>query len=327
MPNQEDPAVSLHLGDGVYLIDAMYIRPGLVAIYMIVHNGRVTFIETGTTQSLSRVLAGLQELGLTTNAVDYVIPTHVHLDHAGGAGAMMAAFPKARLIVHPRGARHMIDPARLWAGTIEVYGETTARRLYGDVVPVPAERIIEARDGMQIDLGGRLLTLLDTPGHAKHHCCVVDQQTRGIFSGDMFGLSYPELDVDGRPSILITTTPTQFDPIAMRTSLDGLFALQPRVIYLTHFSRVNDLERLGRMLYQQLDEHVRIARKNADLFEGDRLAAITRDLESFFRAEGERLGWRISAEQFERIVMPDVRLNAKGLIAWIEHQESSKRGG
>jgi hydroxyacylglutathione hydrolase len=312
------------LGGGIYLIDAMYIRPGLVAIYLIVQDGRAAFIETGTTRSMPFVMAALKELGLAPDAVDYVIPTHVHLDHAGGAGAMVAAFPNARLVVHPRGARHLADPARLWAGTVAVYGEAEARDLYGEIVPVAEHRIIEATDGMELDLAGRRFTFLDTPGHARHHCCVIDHHTNGIFTGDMFGLSYRELDVDARPSALITTTPTQFEPDAMHASLARLLALEPDSVYLTHFSKVGDVGRLGDMLYRQLDEHVRIAERYAEHPADERRTAIAKELETYFRAEGRRLGWPISPGEFDRIMMPDVRLNAKGLVAWLEQRNRQR---
>jgi hydroxyacylglutathione hydrolase len=313
------------LGGGIYLIDAMYIRSGLVAIYLVVQDGRAAFIETGTTRSMPFVMAALEELGLAPEAVDYVIPTHVHLDHAGGAGAMVAGFPNARLVVHPRGARHMVDPARLWEGTVGVYGEAEARHLYGDIVPVAEDRIIEATDGLELDLAGRRFTCLDTPGHARHHCCIVDHHTNGIFTGDMFGLSYRELDIDGRPSALITTTPTQFDPDAMHASLARLLALEPDSVYLTHFSKVGDVDRLGDMLYRQLDEHVRIAERYAAHPAEERLTAITNELATYFRAEGRRLGWPVSPSEFDRIVMPDVRLNAKGLVAWLEQRSRPRR--
>jgi hydroxyacylglutathione hydrolase len=266
------------------------------------------------------VMAALETLGLTPDSVDYVVPTHVHLDHAGGAGAMVAAFPHARLVVHSRGARHMVDPGRLWEGTVGVYGEAAARNLYGEIIPVAEDRIIEATDGMELDLGGRRFTFLDTPGHARHHCCIVDHHTNGIFTGDMFGLSYRELDVDGRPSALITTTPTQFDPDAMHASLARLLALEPDSVYLTHFSKVDDVGRLGEMLCRQLDEHVRIAKRYAAHPADEQRTAITIELEAYFRAEGRRFGWPISDDDFDRMVMPDVRLNAKGLVAWLDQQ-------
>ena len=312
------------MGDGIYLVDADYVRPRLAAIYIVEHQGRVAIIETGTNRSLPRVLDALDRLGLSVEDVDYVAPTHVHLDHAGGAGAMIDRFPNAKLVIHPRGRRHMIDPARLWLATIDVYGMDEATRLYGEITPVPADRVVEAADGLEISLSGRTLRFLDTPGHARHHCCIVDIATRGIFTGDLFGMSYPELDVEGRPSVMITTTPTQFDPVAMKASLDRLLALRPPALYLTHFSKVTDVDRLGAMLFGQLEAHVRVALEHSDLGGNERVTRITADLACYFQDERDRLGWRISDREFEQIVMPDVRLNAKGLDAWIEQEQVAK---
>ena len=171
-------------GNGIVAFDAGYVRPILAAIHLVVENGRVAFIDTGSNDALPNAQAALQRLGLDVTAVDYVILTHIHLDHAGGAGSMMAAFPNARLVVHPRGARHMAEPARLVAGVTQVYGEEYVRRVYGEIVPTPAERIVEAHDGHVVELAGRELLCLDTPGHARHHICIVDRKTGGIFSGD-----------------------------------------------------------------------------------------------------------------------------------------------
>ncbi len=199
-------------GNGIIAFDAGYVRPILAAIHMIVDDGRVAFIDTGSNDSLPNVLAALDKVGLGRDAVDYVILTHIHLDHAGGAGALMREFPNARLVVHPRGSRHMAEPSKLVAGVTAVYGKEYVEAVYGDIMPIAAERIIDAHEGLTLQLGGRELLMIDTPGHAKHHICIVDRQANAIFSGDMFGLSYREFDVAGRQFILPTTTPTQFDP-------------------------------------------------------------------------------------------------------------------
>ena len=214
-------------GNGIIAFDAGYVRPILAAIHLVVEQGRVAFVDTGTNDALPNALAALERLGLGVQAVDYVILTHIHLDHAGGAGAMMAAFPNARLIVHPRGAKHMAEPSKLIAGVSAVYGSDYVRKMYGDLVPIPAARIIGASDGHEILLAGRKLVCLDTPGHARHHICVVDQRTGGIFTGDMFGLSYRELDVGDRQFIFPTTTPTQFEPEATVRSIERLLSFNP----------------------------------------------------------------------------------------------------
>ncbi len=166
--------------NGIIAFDAGYVRPILAAIHMIVESGRVAFVDTGSNDSVPNALAALERVELGADAVDYVILTHIHLDHAGGAGSMMAAFPNAKLVVHPRGVRHMSEPSQLVAGVTAVYGEDYVRRVYGKIIPVPADRIIEARDGSILSLAGREFLCLDTPGHARHHICIVDRKTGGV---------------------------------------------------------------------------------------------------------------------------------------------------
>ncbi|HET7930402.1 MAG TPA: MBL fold metallo-hydrolase, partial [Rhodanobacteraceae bacterium] len=184
----------LDAAHGIHVIDTGFQRPRFDAAYLIVENGRAAFVDCGTMHALPRMLAALAEAGLTAESVDWLILTHVHLDHAGGAGALMACLPNARLVVHPRGARHMIDPSKLWAGATAVYGDEEMRRSYGELLPVPAERVVQAPDGYAVDLAGRSLRCLDTPGHAKHHNAILDERSGCVFSGDTFGLSYREFD-------------------------------------------------------------------------------------------------------------------------------------
>lgn len=306
-------------GDGIFAIDALYVSPRVAALHMLLSNGRVAFFDTGTNHSLPQVLAALARLGLAPESVDYVIPSHVHLDHAGGAGLMMATFPNARLVVHPAGARHMADPSKLIAGTIAVYGEARMRSLYGDVVPVPKSRIIEAFDGLVLDLAGRSLRVLDTPGHARHHICLVDELTGCGFTGDVFGLSYRELDVDGRPSIIPTTTPVQFAPDDLRASIKRLLALEPPALYLTHFSRVEEVPRLGADVLRLLDDYVAAAESVRDLPGEERQAALLGRLNALCRAEKVRQGWRLDDDAMLRLLAADLDLNAQGLTIWLDN--------
>ena len=232
--------------DGISAVDSGYVRPHLDAIHLIVEGGRVAVVDTGTNDSVPHVLNALAAKGLGPEAIDFVILTHVHLDHAGGAGLLMQKAPNAKLVVHPRGARHMIDPSKLMQATRDVYGVEAATAMYGDIVPVPAERVIETSDGSTVSLAGRTLTFYDTPGHAKHHNCIRDARTGHLFTGDMFGLSYRELDRDGRQFVFPATTPSQFDPDAFHRSIDRMTALGPEALYLTHYGRVVDVPRIGR---------------------------------------------------------------------------------
>jgi hydroxyacylglutathione hydrolase len=309
----------LRYDHGIHAVDAGYIRPQLNAIHFIVEHGRVAVVDTANNAALPRVLDALRILDLSPTCVDYVFLTHVHLDHAGGAGAMMHAFPEARLVVHPRGAPHMADPTRLFAAVQAVYGADEAHRLYGEPLPVPADRILVAGDGYSFDLAGRNLICLETPGHARHHLCLLDTRGACLFTGDIFGLSFRELDVDGRPSVIPTTTPTQFEPAAMHASVDRILACRPEALYLTHFSRIVDIARLGADLHRLIDAHVAVAERERDagLARG---ARIVDGLWALMAAEAARQGWRLDAEQWREVLRMDVELNAQGLDHWLDQR-------
>src|SRR3982074_2893706 len=142
------PRITRH-PDGISAVDAEYVHPGHAAVHIIRHSGRGAFVDTGTNYSVPYLLAALAELGFTRDAVDYVFLTHVHMDHAGGAGLLMRELPSARLIVHPRGVPHMIDPSKVVAASQAVYGEEQFQRLYGEVLPVAPDRIVGVPDGFR----------------------------------------------------------------------------------------------------------------------------------------------------------------------------------
>ena len=306
-------------GDGIFAVDADYVRAHVAAIHLVVENGRAAFIDTGCNSSLPNALAALDELGLVVADVDYVILSHVHLDHAGGAGAMMQAFPNARLVVHPRGAPHMADPTRLVAGAIGVYGLAATRRLYGEVLPIDAGRIIEATHEFEIDLAGRRLVCLDTPGHARHHIAVVDRKTGNIFTGDSFGISYRQLDSDGREFIFLTATPVQFDPVAMHASIDLLASYRPPAMFLTHYGRITDIPAKTVPLHRLVDAHVAIARREYDAGDAgdDLLARIRAGLSALLLDEVSRFGCRLADSEVLDIFADDLDLNAQGLAVWL----------
>ncbi len=302
---------------GIYAVDSGYGRPQLAAIHIVVQDGHAAVVDTGSNASVPRVLGALAALGIAPEAVDWVMLTHIHLDHAGGAGSLMCALPKAKLVVHSRGVRHMVDPSRLWEGTAAVYGAERAFELYGRLVPVAAERIVAATDGLELRLGNRRLRIFDTPGHARHHVCIWDEGAHAFFTGDTFGLSYRELDVDGRAFILPTTTPTQFDPEAMHASIDRMLAMQPQAMYLTHFSRVTDVARLGADLHRLIDTMVAVA--EAARGEGvARHVEILAGLEQVMREEAARQGWTLPEEEALELLRMDLELNAQGLGVWLD---------
>ena len=316
MPAAPLPAFCEPLGDGLWAIDTGFHRDRFDAAYLVVESGRAAFIDTGTAFAVPRLLAALEALGLSRSAVDYVIPTHVHLDHAGGAGQLMQALPGARLVVHPRGARHMIDPVALWQGALDVYGEAQMARAYGTLVPVAADRVQATLDGETLHLAGRPLVFAHTPGHALHHHCIWDARTAGWFTGDNFGMAYPEFNVAGRAYLFPTTTPVQFDPEAMRASIARLRAAAPRQMFLTHYSRITDVADCAVRLGAMLDATVAVALARRDA--PDRLEAITRALMRLYTDGARAFGVTVPDERMAALLIDDAALNAAGLIAWLD---------
>jgi len=302
--------------DGITAVDVDYVRPGLAASHLVVDRGRAAFVDTGTTLSVPNLLAAMEARGVAPGQVDWVLTTHVHLDHAGGAGELMRHLPNASCVVHPRGARHLSDPEKLVAGSIAVYGEKRYRELYGEIVPIPVDRIQVAEDGRQITLGGRRLELIHTPGHALHHYCVVDLDHRRIFTGDNFGISYRDFDVQGRAFIFPTTTPVHFDPQAMITSIDRLMSYRPVAMYLTHFGEVRDLDRLARQLRERVEAFAGLGRRFAA--RPGRTAAMRAEMFRMMSAWLDEHGYPGDAATRHRLLDDDVELNVQGLEVWLD---------
>ncbi len=302
--------------DGITTIDAAYLQAGVASIHMIQQGGEIGFVDTGTTHSLPIVLEVLRKKALRADDVQYVIVTHVHLDHAGGAGAMMREFTNARLVVHPRGARHMIDPGKLVAGTIGVYGSEATHRLYGEVYPVPESRVLIAEDGFELDFNGRPLHFIDVPGHARHHFGVLDLVNRNLFSGDTMGISYREFDNDGAPFLFPTTPPVQFEPEALHDSIIRLMETRPRSIFLTHFGRISPTPQLIAGLHRHLDAYVDIAQRLKH--EPDRCARLVDTIGEYLYTEAKRHGPPLTDEDIRKLLAGDVLLNAQGIHDWLE---------
>lgn len=304
------------LGHGIYAIDTAFQRAHFDAAYLVVEQGRAAFIDTGTNHSVPRLLDALDRLGLPRSAVDYVIPTHVHLDHAGGVGLLMQALPQAVCVVHPRGLRHMLDPSALWAGALAVYGEEEMRRSYGELLAVPPARARASSDGQELLLAGRPLLLLDTPGHARHHHCIWDARSRGWFTGDTFGLSYREFDTEQGPWMLPTSTPVQFEPDALEASIQRLLSHAPDCMYLTHYGRVTQVPKLAEDLLtavRQMAETARALRQAPQRHQALKSALQQQYLDSL-----RRHGCTLPTATCTELLAMDVELNAQGLGVWLD---------
>ena len=302
--------------DGITAVDTEYLHPGHAASHVIQDGGRAAFVDVGTNFSVPYLLAALDVLGIARDAVDYVFLTHVHLDHVGGAGRLLQELPNAVAVLHPRGAPHVIEPAKLIAGSKVVYGEERFGRLYGELVPIPPGRVKVVEDADRYHLGGRELELIHTPGHALHHYAVVDRAHACIFPGDTFGISYREMDSPQGAFITPTTSPSQFDPQQLIASIDRMASYAPQAMYLMHFSRVTGVPRLAEMLKMQIRALVQIAHQHAGA--PDRYAAIRADMLQLWLGLAHEHAAPLSDTRIATLLQSDLDLNTQGLLVWLD---------
>ena len=221
------------VGPGVVELDTLLGGWERVTAGYLVEGPAPVLVETGSQSSVPTLLAALADLGLGPDDLAGVVVTHIHLDHAGGVGDVARAFPRATVYVHEKGARHLADPTRLVASAAMVYGDLLDS-LYGRLDPTPAERIVVLEDGDQVDVGGgRSLTAVDSPGHAKHHLAVHDSGSGILFAGDAVGVRLPDAGVL-RPA----TPPPDFDLDQALASLRRFGARRPSAIALAHYGLV-----------------------------------------------------------------------------------------
>lgn len=225
----------INLGHKVQLIDGYDMGfPGRTGTYVL-QSKQLTLIETGPSPSIPHIEQGLQELSITLEDIKYIILTHIHLDHAGGAGLLLKKCPNAKIIVHPRGTRHLADPSRLEAGARAVYGDQFDD-LFDPIVPIPEERLQAVQDGETLEIDSdRTLTFYDTPGHAKHHIAIFDSLSEGLFIGDTAGIRYHQTEDQGLTFYLPTTSPNQFDPEAMHQSIQRFRQMNPKRLFFGHY--------------------------------------------------------------------------------------------
>ncbi len=306
------------LNDGIVAIDTEYARSLQDASHLIVENGRAAFVDTGVNASVPLLIDALRQEGLNVEDVDYVILTHVHLDHAGGAGVLMQELPNATCVVHRYGAPHMIDPAKLVAGTEAVYGVEQTRAIYGTIQPIAEERVHIPDDGDWISLNGRELQFLNTEGHARHHHVIWDPASKGVFTGDSFGVSYRELDTANGEIVFPTSTPVQFDPIEAHRSVDRIMGCEPEQLYLTHYSRVRNLDRLAGQMHAGIDAYVNMAEAIAGDEDGSQ--KLREMLFEYYVEQLDEHGFAGDRDRVRAIMEIDIELNAQGLEVWLERR-------
>lgn len=201
----------------------------------VIEEEQLTIVETGPSPSIKYIKKGLETLGYSLEDLKYIIVTHIHLDHAGGAGYLLQQCPNANVIVHPRGERHLIDPKKLAAGARAIYGDNF-QEFFDPIIPIPAERLIVKNEGDTLEIGPNCtLEFLNTPGHAKHHFSVFDPVSNGMFTGDTVGVYYTPFMNKGIDFFLPSTSPNHFDPEAMKASIQRMLDMNLDRIYYGHF--------------------------------------------------------------------------------------------
>ena len=306
----------MNVVDGISVIDSEYYSKDFAAIYLLKQKNKVAIIETGTNYSVPLVKGALANIGLSFSDVSYIIPTHVHLDHAGGAGLLMKQCQNATLVVHPRGARHLIDPSKLVAGAKAVYGEEKFIEYYGEIIPIDSHRVIEADDNFILDFDGRELKFIDTPGHAKHHFCIWDKDTKSMFTGDTFGISYRDLDMDSEVYIFPSTSPVQFDPDALIKSINRIMEFRPERVCLTHFSAIRPTQEIADQLIDGIHFVSNLTEKY--ISHKDAESIIFNEMMSYFLNGLGKIGNQDKDYCSERIEL-DVKINTQGLIYWLQN--------
>ena len=299
----------------IFCFDANYIRQKFAAIHFINQNNKLLIIDTATNHSAKRFLNALHTMNISPEFVEWIILTHVHLDHAGGAGLLMKMCPNARLAVHSRGARHMINPEKLWDSVVSVYGKNEAEKHYGKLIPVDENRVVVVGEGEVISFQDRRLQIFDAPGHANHHIIIFDEESKSFFTGDAFGIAYPELASEDEEFIFISSTPTQFEPVKFATTIKKIMKQQPKSCFLTHFSKIMNIEKNGHELLKQLDEYVKITQQARSNHESQQ-ERIRKDLFELLYKKLKKSNLNISRRELGNLLSLDLSLNAQGLEYW-----------
>ena len=299
---------------GITAIDTFYGgRERYTAAYLLTAD-EPAIVETGPTTSLEPVAAGLDRLGIGARDLAHVVVTHIHLDHAGGVGAIAERYPRATIWVHERGAPHLVDPAKLVASAAMIYGSDRMASLFGDVRPVPADRIRALAGGETIELGGRSLVAWATPGHAKHQVALVDSATGAVFTGDALGIHPPDL-----PALRPATPPPDYDLELAVDSIERIRALAGELLLFSHFGPVRDVDRvcdLAVRRFRDWTEAVRVALdRGADLDEVVEMLEEVARSDVATGAEAE-----LDVARFE--TLSSTSMNAMGIVRyWTKRRE------
>lgn len=244
------------VSERVYLLDTYALgQPGTVGAYL-VKGPKPALVDCGYASSYKSVLAGLAEAGVMPTEIRYLIPTHVHLDHAGAAGRLLKQMPNAEVVAHERSTPHLADPTKLIESSTKVFGEAIMR-LYGTPDPIPAERITSVGKEANLDLGDRLTaTLMHSPGHAPHQISVLLDDTKALLTADAVGIVYP-----GMKALIPTTPPPSFNPGELVASVEMLRQTTPAELLVPHYGTRDDANRVFDSTVEKVNKWVAMVKE------------------------------------------------------------------
>ncbi len=308
-----------------YLIDSYYIKEGIAAIYLIVEPQIKKFllVDCGTSHSVAIVEKAVQKLGMSIKDLTTIVLTHVHLDHGAGAGLLMQKAPDAKLYIHPKGHRHIIDPSRLLAGAKFFYGESV-EKLFGSVLPCPKERVIATEPNAILDFYGRKLQFHFSPGHAKHHMSLWDEKNKLYFAGDSAAIVYPNWSSSEKFFVLVPSSPTDFNPELWRQTLKEIREKKPEKIFITHFGVIDNIKNLLFQTENCLQKLIFIALENRNNSAGKiREQKITADIMQMVEEELQIINPDWQTKDIRNWYQKDCRIAALGLDDWLSKQNNS----
>ncbi|AOV07653.1 MBL fold metallo-hydrolase [Sporosarcina ureilytica] len=285
----------------------------------VINERDLTIVETGPSPSVQHIREGLKQLGRTVADVKYIIVTHIHLDHAGGAGLLLKECPDATVVVHARGARHLAQPERLIAGAKAVYGDKFDA-LFDPILPIPEERLLIKGEGDTLTIGEACtLQFWDTPGHSNHHLAIYDPVSNGMFTGDTVGIRYEQLIEDGVQLFLPSTSPNQFNAEAMQHAIDRMRAMNLDYLYFGHYGYTTNVEEALNQVEAWLPIFVKEA--NAVYSEGQDHHALSARL--FKKVQNHLQQQNISKDHavFD-IIKLDMDVSSMGLMEYVMKQQA-----
>ncbi|MEO8877730.1 MAG: MBL fold metallo-hydrolase [Polyangiaceae bacterium] len=291
------------------------------AAYLRIAGDECAFVEVHTSHATPRLLAALEAAKMKPESVRWIIVTHAHLDHAAGTSAVLAHCPNATVLAHPRTARHLAEPEKLIKGATAVYGEERFKTLYGQILPIPKERIRALADGESVALGDATLTVHHTEGHANHHFVVDDPKIESVYTGDSFGLVYPDLQKNGRFA-LPSTSPTGFDGALAKQSLEKILSLGEKFVCLTHYDAYADGRAIATQLNRFLDRAIQWVDDAAKSDEP--VDAMTARLAKAWDAAITEEAPHFGPEE-KKLLALDIELNAQGLAFVANAKRTTKQ--